>query len=87
MMNSNQDIDNIKIIFACGECPFATTDRSELDSHSTTVHEIRGKPELIQYDNSTDTTIIPSAQQTTLQYVAPGPIILAPINSQVNHVL
>ena len=83
MMNPSQDIDDIKIIFACGECTFATTDRSELDAHLAAVHEIRGKPELIQYDNSTDTAIIPAAQQTTLQYVAPGPIILAPINSQV----
>ena len=87
MMNPTQDMDDIKIIFACGECTFATTERSELDSHLATVHEISGKPELLQYDHSTDTTIIPSAQQTTLQYVTPGNILLAPINSQVKYVL
>ena len=74
-MNPSQDLDDIKIIFACGECTYATTDRSELDTHLVTVHE---KPELFKYDNEQPT------QQTTLQYVTPGPIVLAPINSQVN---
>ena len=74
-MNPSQDLDDIKIIFACGECTYATTDRSELDSHLVTVHE---KSELFKYDTE------PPTQQGTLQYVSPGPIVLAPINSQVN---
>ena len=79
-ISTSQDLDDIKIIFACGECTFATTDRSELDAHLTTVHE---KSELIHYDNATDTAVLPSSQPTTLQYVSPGQLVLAPITSQV----
>ena len=73
-MNPSQELDEIKIIFACGECTYATTNRLELDSHLLTVHE---KSQLLKYDHE------PSAQRGTLQYMAPGPIVLAPINSQV----
>ena len=42
-MTQVQGMDDIKIIFACGECTFATTDRSDLDSHLVAVHE-KSKP-------------------------------------------
>ena len=80
-MNPTQDMDDIKIIFACGECTFATTDRSELDSHLLSVHE---KSEILHYDNVSAATVLPSSQQATLQYVASAPIMLAPISSEVS---
>ena len=77
-MTQVQGMDDIKIIFACGECTFATTDRSDLDSHLVSVHE---KSDLLQYNQQSD--ILPSNQSTGLEYVTPGSIVLAPINSQV----
>ena len=75
-MEQNADLSDIKIIFACGECTFATTDRSELDSHLVTVHE---RSEIFKYDNEQSST-----QPSTLEYVSPAPLLLAPINSQVS---
>ena len=75
-MEQNADLSDIKIIFACGECTFATTDRSDLDSHLVTVHE---RSEIFKYDNEQSST-----QAPTLEYVSPTPLLLAPISSQVS---
>lgn len=79
-MSQVQGIDDIKIIFACGECSYATTDRSDLDAHLVTVHE---KSDHIQYNQPTDSPVLTSNQPTTLEYLTPGSIVLAPISSQV----
>ena len=82
-MSQVQGIDDIKIIFACGDCSYATTDRSDLDAHLVTVHE---KSDLLQYNQPSDNPVLTTNQPTTLEYITPGSIVLAPINTQVTHI-
>ena len=82
-MSQVQGIDDIKIIFACGDCSYATTDRSDLDAHLVTVHE---KSDLLQYNQPSDNPVLTTNQPTTLEYITPGSIVLAPINTQVTSI-
>ena len=83
-MSQLQGIDDIKIIFACGDCPYATTDRSDIDAHLVTVHE---KSDLLEYNQPSDNPVLATNQPTTLEYITPGSIVLAPINTQVTFIV